>query len=83
MAFPANIIELEAQGYIRTNEASCRGCCAPILWYVTPNGSKLCMDPMPELDTPAISHWTTCPEREKFRKPRKTAAPADTQSTLF
>lgn len=48
--------------------ASCRGCGAQVEWWTTPTGRRLPMNPMPTPTTPAVAHWATCTNAEKFRK---------------
>lgn len=42
----------------------CRGCDAEVLWVTTPSGAKAPMDP------DGMNHFATCPERDRFRRPR-------------
>lgn len=50
------------------NEAECRSCGAPIIWCLTKNGKKMPVD-FPESNEPTTSHFATCPDGEKWRKP--------------
>jgi hypothetical protein len=59
---------IEESGYTFSNKGQCIGCHAPIDWYWTPDGKKMPMDPMNDQDSPAISHFATCPEAGRFRK---------------
>lgn len=68
MPFPKNLDELVQAGYIFENDAVCKGCGADITWYRTPTGKMIPMDPMERGVSPAIAHWSTCPERDSFRK---------------
>ncbi|HEY6383449.1 MAG TPA: hypothetical protein VIY07_16805 [Pseudolabrys sp.] len=65
MPFPKTEDELKAQGYRFKDKARCRGCNAVILWYETPNSKLMPLDP--ETLEP---HWGSCPERDRFKKPK-------------
>jgi hypothetical protein len=74
--------DLIAMGYVFDNEANCRGCGAPMEWWITPKGKKMPMSIIP-LDaegkvvpsgslTPVREyvrhpHWSDCPNAEDFR----------------
>jgi hypothetical protein len=68
MPFPQTRDALIAAGYKFSNHAKCRGCHEEIEWYETPTGKKMPMNLMMEGSSPAIAHWSTCPERDAFRK---------------
>ena len=68
MAFPKDFHELKAAGYVFDNDAECRGCGDAIEWWITPNGKKIPMNPMPTGSTPAISHFSTCSDAPLFRR---------------
>lgn len=68
MAFPATFLALKEAGYRFDNHAQCRGCKRDIEWWLTPTGKKMPFDLMPELDSPAITHFTTCPKADDFRR---------------
>lgn len=68
MAFPKDRDALIAAGYKFSNHAKCRGCEAEVEWYETPRGKKMPFDLMPEGNSPAATHFTTCPEADTFRK---------------
>ena len=70
MPFPKDLDELKAEGYAFSNHGTCRGCYADIEWWQTPKGSKIPMDPMDRGSSPAVAHFSTCPNREEFRKER-------------
>ena len=68
MPFPKDWDELKAAGYIFDNDAECRGCGDSIMWFKTPNGKSIPMNPMQRGTDPAVAHWATCsdpPERKK------------------
>lgn len=68
MPFPKDFDAMKAAGYVFDNDAECRGCGDSIEWWITPNGKKMPMNPMPTGPTPAISHFTTCSDTPTFRK---------------
>jgi hypothetical protein len=56
------------------NEAECRSCGEPIVWGITPNGKKMPCDlPDDDDDTHTVSHFSTCPESEAWRKRQRTS----------
>ena len=68
MPFPKTKVEMAEQGYKPTpGPATCRGCQKPIEFWLTPQGKNIPMDPMPAEDSPATSHFATCPVAHKFR----------------
>jgi hypothetical protein len=73
MMFPQTRQALVDAGYKQTNYARCRGCSAGIEWWLTPNGQKIPMDCMKTDESPAITHFATCPARELFRKEKDEA----------
>ena len=68
MAFPRTLNEMTTAGYGFDNHATCRGCGDEIEWWITPNGKKIPMNPMERGSSPATAHWSTCTERDSFRK---------------
>lgn len=56
------------------NHSACRSCRADITWVVTSSGKKMPVDghvQANEYEPGAhISHWSTCPDADKFRAPR-------------
>lgn len=68
MPFPKDFDALKAAGYRFDNHACCRGCRAEIEWWFTPTGKKMPFDLMPDGKSPAIAHFTTCPDAEEFRR---------------
>jgi hypothetical protein len=68
MPFPKTFAELKAAGYRFDNHAACRGCKVQIEWWFTPKGGKMPFDLMPNDDSPAITHFSTCPHAEDFRR---------------
>lgn len=67
-AMPKSRREMLEQGYQPTGNGTCRMCHVPIEWWRTPNGSKSPHEPMPELDSPMLSHFATCPFEKQFRR---------------
>lgn len=68
MPLPKTFAELKAAGYRFDNHAKCRGCGADVEWLLTPKGGKMPFDLMPKDDSPAIAHFSTCPNAEEFRR---------------
>ena len=75
MAIPNNSNDLKKAGYEYDGEGTCRGCGAPIEWWITPAGKKM------PLSTKSIGtlatgdwrqvlepHWAVCPEADSFRR---------------
>ena len=89
MAFPATLAAMEAAGYKRSNYSRCPGCRAAIEWWITPKKARTPMNPMPDPDSPAISHFATCNKADQFRKkePQRCTSPTstsqDSQPSLF
>lgn len=56
--------ELQAAGYKFDSHGRCKGatCHAEIEWWITPRGRKIPYDLMTSSDSPAIAHFTTCPD---------------------
>jgi hypothetical protein len=63
--FPDSFEGLNASGYSYSGSGNCRKCGTRILWYKTPRGKSLPMNPN------ATTHWSTCPYARDFRKPKK------------
>jgi len=70
MAFPTDRDGLKAAGYVFSNHGRCRGCREEVEWYETPNKKKIPMNLMAHGSSLAVSHFTTCPKRDEFRKER-------------
>ena len=51
----------------------CRSCGAPIHWTTTPGGRLMPMDVDPATGEVGATHFATCPQRDKWRKPRTGA----------
>lgn len=71
--FPKTRAELVAAGYKESqggNTSRCRGktCGATIEWWDTPNGKRIPINEMPEADSPAVPHWSSCPDTTAFRR---------------
>jgi hypothetical protein len=67
MSFPRTLDEMKSNGYRFDNDAVCRGCGDDIEWWITPNGKKIPMNPMPRGISEATAHWATCTEQASFR----------------
>ena len=78
--FPKTNGEMLLRGYEpgSGSYAKCRGCGADIEWWKTPTGRALPMNPMPTPETPAVAHWATCTDPNRFRR-TKTKTPAGSQ----
>jgi hypothetical protein len=65
MPFSKTDTELIKAGYKFDNRGRCMGkdCQAEIEWWLTPKGKRI------PLDAGTLEpHWSTCPNREDFRK---------------
>lgn len=51
------------------NPSECRSCGEPIIWCVTESGKRMPVD-VPTDDEPTTSHYATCPDADRWRKPR-------------
>jgi uncharacterized Zn finger protein (UPF0148 family) len=60
--------ELLKQGYEHIDNAACHGCHKAIEWWKTPNAKRAPYDPMPEFESPAVSHFATCKHAVDFRR---------------
>lgn len=68
MPFPQTRDALVAAGYVFSNHARCRGCGAEIEWFSTSRGKKMPFNLMQEGSSPAVTHFTDCPDAPLFRK---------------
>jgi len=82
MTFPETAIKMVIAGYERDYYGVCKGCGMAIEWWRTPNGSRIPMNSMPCHDSPAVSHFVTCPKAEQFRKEPQRCTPIYPTSTL-
>ena len=85
MGFPATREAMEKAGYRRSNYSRCKGCSGAIEWWMTPTGSRIPMEPMPDPESMAKSHWGTCPNAKDFQKKKEPqpCRPEDSQAQLF
>lgn len=67
MPFPQTRDELIARGYKFSNHARCSGCNEEIEWFETPRGKKMPFDLMADGTSKAVTHFTTCTEKDLFR----------------
>ncbi len=67
--FPKTREELERAGYKFSGFKKCGGvtCSAEIEWWTTPKGKAMPFDRMPNPDSPAITHFATCPDAPRFK----------------
>lgn len=70
MPFPTTRDQLVASSYIFSNHALCKSCRAEIEWWETPRGKKMPFNLMLAGESPAVTHFTDCPDADLFRKPR-------------
>lgn len=75
MPFPPNRRELKLEGYDYHGQKTCPCGQTIELWH-TPNDKTMPMDPMPDDESPAVSHWATCVKAQQFRRnsPAKVAS---------
>lgn len=67
MSFPVTRQEMLSSGYRYGGISSCRGCGAPIDWFITPANKRMPMNPEPAEDGSAVPHWATCPRAKDFK----------------
>jgi len=48
----------------------CRGCGEGIVWVITKNGKRAPMNMKPDENNKPVSHFATCPEAARFKRPR-------------
>jgi hypothetical protein len=84
MGFPTTLAAMEQAGYKRVNFGRCSGCNAAIEWWTTPTKARMPMDPMPDPESIAVSHFTTCVHAKRFKKKApQRAKDAPPQPSLF
>ena len=71
--FPKNSTAMRFHGYTKSGEGRCRACGASLEWWLSPAGHRMPMNPMPDLLTPAVSHFATCPEAGRFRNAKPSS----------
>jgi hypothetical protein len=74
MPFPKTFAELKSSGYRFDNHARCKGCDEEIEWWITPKERKMPFNLMPNADSPAVTHFTTCAKAGDFRHPKVVKA---------
>lgn len=67
MPFPKTRDELVGGGYKFSNHARCKGCQEEVEWWTTPRDKKMPFNLMQEGTSPAVTHFSTCPEVDLFR----------------
>ena len=70
MPFPATKAAMIEAGYKYLANKTCP-CGAGMELWLTPNDKAMPMNLMPAPDSPAISHWATCPKAQQFRRNKK------------
>lgn len=68
MPFPANRDAMVGSGYKFSNHARCKSCMAEIEWWETPRGKKMPFNLMQDGISPAVTHFTDCPDADLFRR---------------
>jgi hypothetical protein len=81
MAEPLTSDQLKAAGYEYSNDGTCRGCGAPVEWWLTPAGKRMPMTVLTSADRNSTisgmlkdpgdkrqSHFADCPDAVKFRR---------------
>jgi hypothetical protein len=74
MKWPATTNEMRAEGWQYDNDSVCRGCKAPIEWWISPKGRKTPINVVPPEDVLFSNeerrelHFSSCPERDWFKK---------------
>jgi hypothetical protein len=74
MPFPATKADMLEDGYTFAAMKTCP-CGEPMELWNTPRGATMPMNPMAEMDSPAVSHWATCVKAEQFRRKKPDAKP--------
>lgn len=67
-ALPNTRRALITLGYGFRGNNNCRDCQEPMEWWKTPAGKMAPYNPMPDEDSPALSHFATCKFAANFRK---------------
>ena len=67
MPFPATKEAMMRAGYTYATNKVCPCGAAMELW-TTPDNKTMPMNPMPEEESPAVSHFATCPKAQQFRR---------------
>jgi hypothetical protein len=83
MPFPVTLRAMQEAGYKRQSYSRCKGCKQPMEWWTTPTGARIPMEPMPLDDSPAVSHWATCPKAADFRRSQQPCSHPDDSLPLF
>jgi hypothetical protein len=60
MAFPSNLEELEAAGYVFARSETCPACNEDVEIFTTPGKREISVNPMTAPFRPAIRHYETC-----------------------
>jgi hypothetical protein len=70
MPFPATKEAMMRAEYTYTTSKVCP-CGATMELWMTPSGKLIPMNPMPQEESPAVSHWATCEKAAQFRRHQK------------
>ena len=74
LKWPATSDEMKAAGYEYDNDSTCRGCEAPIEWWITPAGKKMPITVKKAGNVLLFSgevrepHWASCPNAKDFKR---------------
>lgn len=81
LKWPVTSDELKAAGYEYSDDGTCRGCQAPIEWWISPAGKKMPMSILKASDRNSSiaammkdpgdkrqPHFVDCPDAKDFRK---------------
>lgn len=68
MSFPLDEEGMRTAGYRFLDRGECDACHKLIEWWRTPKGRQMPMNSMPTPESPAVSHWATCPAADQFQK---------------
>jgi len=69
--FPKTLDELKHAGYRYHSTRRCRRCPAEIEFWWTPDNKLMPLDVDGKGNV--VTHWSTCPKAEAFRKPKQGA----------
>ena len=67
--------EMLRAGYKFKAHAKCKGCGAPIEWWVTAKGKNMPYDPIADDEIQTVVHWATCPKADRFHNPEGRKGP--------
>ena len=65
MPFPSTLENLLASGYTFLRGSVCPECREIVEVFRTPGGREIVMDPMAQMERPAVRHFETCKQVQK------------------